>query len=107
MRFVVVVSLLIASGARASVVLPADVAADANAPAAVWQSAMVEIAQPGLAVAPSDLTGFAVPTAQPDDPQAGLLPSSVVPDVTSWALLLLGMAIVGLAARRRQRIVTA
>jgi hypothetical protein len=106
MRLVIVVLLLAGSGASASVVLPPDVVAGAGGRTAVWQTGG-PVADTVLAVEPSDLTGFAVPTATPDSPDAGMLPSSVVPDVTSWALLMLGMAIIGLAARRRKRIVTA
>jgi hypothetical protein len=106
MRRVVVVFLLMTSGARASVLLPADVVTDGNAPAAVWQLDVAAGASEPTAL-PSDMLGFSVPPASSGDQAPGQLPSSVVPDVTSWTLLLLGMAIVGLAARRRQRIVTA
>lgn len=109
MRRVVIIGLFLASGAQASVVLPAEVMADTVAPATMWQTAVPSgVSAPQVIVAETaDMTGFSVPPASPVDQTAALLPSSVVPDVTSWTLLLLGMAVVGLVARRRQRIVTA
>lgn len=102
MRRAVVLSLLLASGAKASVMLPPDLIAEAGVPALAWQAGQQNIA------AASGAVEFAAPAAAVtsyDD--TTILPLSVVPDTTSWSLLLLGMAIVGLAARRRQRSVAA
>lgn len=100
MRTVVALTVALVSATSAGAVMsvPSTLNTASVATEAGWRAGRADAGQ----TLHMDSLGFADPAATRVNSDAAV-PSSVVPDVMSWSLLLIGFALVGLTARRRRR----